>query len=47
MTGVSECSQQRSNLKDGGYIYTLLVQNNNVRKSDHDETSCFYDEIRT
>ncbi|WP_255562997.1 MULTISPECIES: hypothetical protein [Photorhabdus] len=24
MTGVSECSQQRSNLKDDGYIYIQL-----------------------
>ncbi|NDK97240.1 MULTISPECIES: hypothetical protein [unclassified Photorhabdus] len=25
MTGVSECSQQRSNLKDDGYISILLI----------------------
>ncbi|WP_255562944.1 MULTISPECIES: hypothetical protein [Photorhabdus] len=25
MTGVSECSQQRDNLKDNGYKYTHLI----------------------
>ncbi|MCC8376335.1 MULTISPECIES: hypothetical protein [Photorhabdus] len=25
MTGVSECSQQRGNLKDDGYIWLVIV----------------------
>ncbi|MCC8376705.1 hypothetical protein J8V17_22865, partial [Photorhabdus bodei] len=25
VTGVSECSQQRGNLKDDGYIFTMIL----------------------
>ncbi|WP_269042801.1 hypothetical protein [Photorhabdus laumondii] len=25
VTGVSECSQQRGNLKDDGYIYIVMI----------------------
>ncbi|WP_278249243.1 hypothetical protein [Photorhabdus sp. RW14-46] len=28
MTGVSECSQQRGNLKDNGYIFILRIITN-------------------